>query len=284
MTYQIRLPKEPEQQPKNDGSGGTWNFQLRPTFWFGMTLCDTESAPEYTKKCTPDSDSNALEGLDPSKPDYIGKHPGNAYMELQFYGPGYVPQFEGFGCTATQYCAAMTIDSLNLDQATNKGNNPDCNNYILGGLEPINWAYVTKNGKSQAPANPLFTGTFDAPNLTAVTPDYSKDLMMNPGDRITIHMHDTKAGFRVDLTDNTTHKKGSMTASVMLSRVYSIIALLPCGFRLAKIFSQSWCEPCPVLSSAGPASPVPIPTLSAVRPSGENVITLARMVGLPSTT
>ena len=29
-------------------------------------------------------------------------------MELQFYGPGYVPQFEGFGCTATQYCAAMT--------------------------------------------------------------------------------------------------------------------------------------------------------------------------------
>ena len=33
-------------------------------------------------------------------------------MELQFYGPGYVPQFEGFGCTANQYCAAMTIDSL----------------------------------------------------------------------------------------------------------------------------------------------------------------------------
>ena len=27
--------------------------------------------------------------------------PGNAFMELQFYGPGYVPQFEGFGCTAT---------------------------------------------------------------------------------------------------------------------------------------------------------------------------------------
>ncbi len=36
---------------------------------------------------------------------------------------------------------------------------------------------------------------------------------MNPGDRLTIHMHDTKAGFTVDITDNTTHKKGSMTAS-----------------------------------------------------------------------
>ena len=81
-----------------------------------MTLCDTESAPEYTKTCTPDSNANDLVGLDPTEPDYIGKHPGNAYMELQFYGPGYVPQFEGFGCSAKQYCAAMTIDSLTLDR------------------------------------------------------------------------------------------------------------------------------------------------------------------------
>jgi hypothetical protein len=214
MTYQVTLPKDPPQKPKNDGSGGTWNFQLRPTFWFGMTLCDTESAPEYTKTCAPDSDANALEGLDPNQPDYIGHHPGNAYMELQFYGPGYVPQFEGFGCSAKQYCAAMTIDSLTENQATGAGNNSDCSNYILGGIEPINWAYVTKSGNSQAPANPLFTGTFSAPNLSAVTPDYNKDLMMSPGDRITIHMHDTTAGFRVDITDNTTHQSGSMTASI----------------------------------------------------------------------
>jgi len=33
---------------------------------------------------------------------------------LQFYGPGYGPQFEGFGCTAHQYCAAMTTDNLSL--------------------------------------------------------------------------------------------------------------------------------------------------------------------------
>ena len=214
MTYDIRLPREPKETPKQDGSGGTWNFQLRPTFWFGLTLCDTESAPEFTKICTPDSDKNDLVGLDPTKKDYIGKHPGNAFMELQFYGPGYVPQFEGFGCSATQYCAAMTIDSLSLDQNTGIANNADCDNYILGGIEPINWAYITKNGKSQAPANPLFTGTFDNPNLAAVNPDYAKDLLMNPGDRITIHMHDTKAGLRIDLKDRTTHQSGSMTASI----------------------------------------------------------------------
>jgi len=213
VTYELRLPKEPPIIPQNDGSGGTWNFELRPTFWLGLTLCDTESAPEFTNKCTPNSDANNLVGTDPSKKDYIGKHPGNAFMELQFYGPGYVPQFEGFGCAATQYCAAMTIDSVTEDQNTGTFNNADCGNYILGGDEPVNWAYITKSGVSQAPADPLFTGTFDNPNFAAVNPDYAKDLLMSPGDRITIHMHDTQAGFRIDLIDHTTHQSGSMTAS-----------------------------------------------------------------------
>jgi hypothetical protein len=215
VTYTITLPKDPKQQPNASGIGGTtWTFQLRPTYWFGMTMCDSESAPEYTKQCTPDSDRNDLEGTNPNKRDYIGKHPGNAYMELQFYEPGYVPQFEGFGCTGTQYCAAMTIDSLQEDQNTGDTENADCDNYILGGEEPVNWAYVTRSGRSQAPANPLFTGTFDDPNFAAVNPDPTKDLMMNPGDRIRMHMHDTPAGFRVDMYDLTTGQSGSMTASV----------------------------------------------------------------------
>jgi hypothetical protein len=214
ITYTITLPREPREQPRNNGpQGATWNFQLRPTFWFGLTLCDTESAPEFTKVCASDSDANDLVGADPAAPDYIGKHPGNAFMELQFYGPGYVPQFEGFGCTATQYCAAMTIDSLSLDQNTGVANTPDCSNFILGGVEPINWAYITKDGHSQAPANPLFTGTFDNPNLSAVSPDLAKDLLMSPGDRIRIHLHDTPAGLATDLTDLTTGQSGSMTAS-----------------------------------------------------------------------
>jgi hypothetical protein len=214
MTYRIRLPKDPQQQPRADGSGSTWNFELRPTFWFGLTLCDTESAPEFTKKCTPDSDRNDLVATDPKRPDYIGKHPGNAFMELQFYGPGYVPQFEGFGCTATQYCAAMTIDSLGLDQNRGVANTAACDNYLLGGEEPINWAYITKSGVSQAPADPLFTGTFDNPNFAAVNPDVTKDLLMSPGDWVTIHIHDTPAGLRIDLVDETTHQSGSMTASL----------------------------------------------------------------------
>jgi hypothetical protein len=214
ITYTVTLPREPRRLPTESGVGATWNFQLRPTFWFGLTLCDTESAPEFTRTCAPDSDRNDLEGTDPSRRDYLGRHPGNAYMELQFYGPGYVPQFEGFGCTATQYCAAMTIDSRTLNQNTGVENTAACNQYVLGGPEPINWAYVTHSGHSQAPANPLFTGTLAAPNFAAVDPDLTKDLLMSPGDRVRIHMYDTRAGFRTDLFDLTTDQSGSMTASV----------------------------------------------------------------------
>ena len=225
MTYVMTLPKDPTVQPNASGAGGTtWGFQLHPTFWFGMTMCDTESAPEYTKTCIPDSDSNNLVGSNPNAPNYIGKHPGNAFMELQFYGPGYVPQFEGFGCTATQYCAAMTIDSRTQDQnhapagappgTTGTENTAACNNYVLGGGEPVNWAYITRSGHSQAPANPLFSGTLTDPVFTAINPNLSEDLLMSPGDRILIHMHDTPAGFQVNLVDLTTGQRGSMTASI----------------------------------------------------------------------
>src|SRR5437764_498942 len=64
MTYLMTLPKDPTSTLPTAFGGpdsATWNFQLRPTFWFGMTMCDTESAPEYTKKCKPDSDRNDLQ-------------------------------------------------------------------------------------------------------------------------------------------------------------------------------------------------------------------------------
>src|SRR5215472_6268730 len=136
MTYTFTLPKDPAQQPNASGAGGTtWNFELRATFWFGLTMCDNQSAPEFTTACTPDSDANNLVGSNPKASDYIGRHPGTAFMELQFYGPGYVPQFEGFGCAAKVYCAAMTIDSRTLDMnhgaGTGTENTAACNNFIL---------------------------------------------------------------------------------------------------------------------------------------------------------
>jgi hypothetical protein len=134
-------------------------------------------------------------------------------MELQFYAPGWVPQFAGFGCSATHWCANLTIDSLSDQDNTGVAQNEDClDNHFLVGEEPINWAYITKSGKPQAPANPLALS--DDPTLKGLNPDLSKDLLMNPGDRLRLFMHDTPAGYRIDITDLTTGKHGSMTASI----------------------------------------------------------------------
>jgi hypothetical protein len=216
VTYTLRLPKDPPELPTQDGKGGTWNFQLRPTFWLGMALCDNQSSPEFThERCRPDSNANNFTSLDPNSPRYIGKHPGNAFMELQFYPPGYVRQFTGFSCAARQYCAAMAIFSLSLDQNTNVVNNDDClNNFPLVGLEPANFAYITKSGRSQGPANPISTSREFLRGIgRTLNPDPHKALFMNPGDRLRIHMHDTSGGLRIDIDDLTSGRTGSMTAS-----------------------------------------------------------------------
>ncbi len=214
LTYFVRLPQNATVKPNQAGTGGTWDFQRRATFWFSITMCDTQSSPNFTHKCKPNSDANAkFRSNDPNSPHYIGRSPGNAFMELQFYTPGWVPQFAGFGCSATQWCANLTIDSLSDQDNTGVSQNADClNNHFLVGEEPINWAYITKSGKSQAPANPLFLS--DDPSFKGLNPDLSKDLLMNPGDKLRIHMHDTTAGYRVDIFDLTTHQHGSMTASI----------------------------------------------------------------------
>lgn len=208
--YRIVLPKEPFQRPTQDGLGATWNFQSHIAFWFGMDMCDTESAPEYQNtSCAPDSDANIFDSPDPAAPDYIGHHPGGAFMELQFYPPGWSAWEAGVSCDAVQWCAALTIDSLNESQVDNTTQNQQCLKKVS--IEPVSFAFITKSGVPQASPDPL---TAFSPPFTATTPDRSTDLFMNPGDTIMLDMHDTPAGFQVVLHDLTTGETGSMTASV----------------------------------------------------------------------
>src|SRR5262245_3395455 len=48
QNYRLVVPKDPPVLPRQDGTGGTFNFQDRIAFWFGMDLCDNQSAPEFT--------------------------------------------------------------------------------------------------------------------------------------------------------------------------------------------------------------------------------------------
>ena len=149
--YRLVVPTDPPILPKQDGTGGTFNFQDRIAFWFGMDLCDNQSAPEFTHDpCAPNSDANIFDGADPTQPDYIGFHPGTAFLELQFYPPGWVPFEEAISCDATKWCAAMAIFSFNSDQNTGVANNADCLNTV--GIEPANFAFITKSGVPHAPA------------------------------------------------------------------------------------------------------------------------------------
>jgi hypothetical protein len=210
--YLVRLPTEPPVAPTQDGSGGTYNFQLHPAFWLGMAMCDNQSAPNpghlgetgphATVPCKRDSDSNIYENTDPSSSHYMGLHPGTAFMEMQFYAPGWVPQPVGFGCSAHEWCAALNVDSLSENMNTGKINNTDC--LTQAGIEPVNFAFITKDGHSTTPADPTNPDRF---NLSP------HDLFMGAGDQLRVHMFDTDKGFKVVIDDLTTGTTGSMTAS-----------------------------------------------------------------------
>jgi hypothetical protein len=206
-TYLLRLPKDPPAQPKQDGSGATWNFQLHPAFWFGMAMCDDQSAPgpaSGNAKCAADSDANIYNDSNPASAHYIGKHPGSAFMEMQFYPPGWAPWPAGVSCDPTKWCAALNIDSLSLDYNNGMQNNNACQN--SAGVEYVNFAFITKDGKATSPADPTNNNRFSL--------DPAHDYFMNSGDVLSVHMFDTKAGFRVDIGDLSNGTRGSMTASV----------------------------------------------------------------------
>ena len=197
--WRVRLPKEPPTLPQQDGSGGTWNFQLHPAFWFGMAMCDSQSYPEYTKVCAPASDSNIFDSADPHSSHYIGRHPGAGFMEMQFYPPGWIN-----GNSATQWTAALNIDSLSEDGNSGQVNNAAC--IKAGGLEYVNFAYIQVDGVPPGPPNPLLQ------NGSTFTVN-AKTLYMNPGDELLVTEQDTAHGLKITVKDLTTKQSGFMVAS-----------------------------------------------------------------------
>lgn len=205
FTTVLTMPTDPPTPPQQDGSGSTFNFQLHPVFWFSMLLCDTQSAPNFTDVCLPNTDANIFDNPDPNAPDFIGHHPGTAFLELQFYPPG------GFSplCDLKQWCVAMNILSFNArarDIAIQQ-NNADCIAKV--GLEPDNSAFLTTNGISQILATPF--NADPNPLFNTVPGEIFK---MNQGDRVRVSIYDTPEGVKTEAQDLTTGITGSMTASI----------------------------------------------------------------------
>jgi len=161
----------------------TQTFENLPAVWFAMAMCDPNSFPNGP--CIPDSDENA---------PFLA---GSAFMELQFYPPGFPPFITQISCDLTHWCAALTIDSAEL--ASNGQPNPNC-------TEPINFAFIQRNGVPTGPPGPATATT------ATLTPNH-QTLLMNPGDRLRITIKDTSTGLLTLVEDLTTGESGFMVAS-----------------------------------------------------------------------
>jgi hypothetical protein len=232
--WQLTLPTDP---PPSVKPGRSWSFQLTPAFWFGMAMCDTQSYPQQVSTCTPDSDSNITP---------LAQHPGTAFMELQFYPPGWVKQFNSQSCDKRDWCAALTIDSLSEDPIAGTTINPTCQGQILGGTEYVNFAFLTRSGTPIGPPNPLEFNPATSGNPTK--PDV---LFMHPGDHISVSMHDTPHGLQTVLFDQSNGKTGSMTASA--ANGFGQIQAAPTGTSCTEIPYDFH----PMYSTSSPQTRVP---------------------------
>ena len=199
------LGKDPAAPPTDSVPGSDvdhW-FQLTPAPWLSMSLCDGNSYPQTP--CTPKSDVNAPKCLGAAcgAGTFVGG--GSAFMEMQFYPPGFPPWVDGSGCDDTHWCSALTIDSLECTQNFVQCN-PQCE-------EPLNFAFIQRNGIPAGPPSPQ-----DA-NIQSATPN-GETLLMNPGDRVRVHMFDAPVlgepgqhAFEVVIKDLTTGQSGFMQAS-----------------------------------------------------------------------
>jgi hypothetical protein len=190
-----RLPVDPKSAPtvKKPGHDVTHFFELSVAPWFSTTVCDPDSAP--LTPCTAKSDANAPRG------NYPGA--GAAFVELQFYPPGFAPFVDSISCDNTHWCSALTIDSL---ECTGNGSGP-CNQNCT---EPVNFGFIQNNGVPTGPPSPQLS------DLATVTPN-GHTLLMKPGDVIRVRMFDAKVagGHALEAreTDLTTGQSGYMIAS-----------------------------------------------------------------------
>ncbi len=188
MDYVVRLPKDPHKAPTARGTRTDYG-ELSVAPWFGLPMCDPHSYPQ--NPCTPDSDTNSGAISNPADA-------GSAFMELQFYPPGFTPFIDNVSCSRSQWCSALNIDSAECTFGF-----ASCNTNCE---EPVNFSYLQTNGippGSPAPQDPS----------TKTLLGNGKTLKMNPGDVLRVSISDPPGGFTTKIQDLTTGHTGFMQAS-----------------------------------------------------------------------
>ncbi|HEU5382198.1 MAG TPA: hypothetical protein VFV38_42835 [Ktedonobacteraceae bacterium] len=180
VQYMLTLPRE-HHLP------ATQTFENQIAFWLSMALCDPGSFPQAP--CKPDTDQNPNQA-------------GSAFLEMQFYPPGFAPFISQISCDTTHWCASLHINSLECTAGFAMCNN-DC-------LETTNFAFIQMDGVPTGPAGPAVQ------TAASFTPN-AQTLLMNQGDRLKITINDTpgdiNGGVTTRIDDLSTGKSGFMIAS-----------------------------------------------------------------------
>jgi hypothetical protein len=187
MTYVMKLAVDPKATPTVTSPAVSHYAELSPAPWFGLAMCDPKSYPQNA--CTPASDANGASGPNAA---------GSAFMELQFYAPGFTPFVDAPSCDQTRYCAALTIDSVECTFAF-----ISCNNNCI---EPVNFAFLQMNGVPAGPPSPQLA------DVSTFTPN-RQTLEMNQGDVLVVSIRDTSQGLLTRIDDLSTGRSGFMVAS-----------------------------------------------------------------------
>lgn len=180
VQYTLTLPKE-RPLPASQ------TFENEIAFWFSMALCDPGSYPQAP--CAPDTDQNPTTA-------------GSAFLEMQFYPPGFAPFITQISCDRTHWCASLHINSLECTAGF-----ATCN---LNCEETTNFAFIQMNGVPTGPAGP------DVQTAASFTPN-AETLLMNQGDKLKVTINDTPGnltgGVTTRIDDLSTGKSGFMIAS-----------------------------------------------------------------------
>ncbi|MDQ6722604.1 MAG: hypothetical protein M3003_17680 [Candidatus Dormibacteraeota bacterium] len=203
VTWTETLSKDPAALPtvSHPGNDVTHNFELSAAPWFSMALCNPGSFPQTP--CSPNSDINASPcNLTLTCPPGVFPGGGSAFLEMQFYPPGFAPFVDNLSCDNTHWCASLHINDLECTE-----NFASCNNACI---EPTNFAFIQTDGVPTGPPSPQLA------NLATNTPN-SHTLLMNPGDTIKATIFDTAVtgghALETRIDDLTTGKSGFMIAS-----------------------------------------------------------------------
>jgi hypothetical protein len=208
VLWHLTLGSDPAALPTTTtpGSDVSHYFELTPAPWVSMALCDSLSFPQLP--CAANSNGNApahcaTVAAKCSPNLYPGA--GSAFMEMQFYPPGNAPWIDSESCDNTHWCSALTIDSLECtDQYAVCNTNCE---------EPVNFAFIQRNGVPAGPPSPQLSDRASSiPN--------SETLLMNPGDKISVHLGDEPVAgapgqhaLLIVVHDATTGQTGFMQAS-----------------------------------------------------------------------